>query len=156
MNTFEIKQFEPDYSRLVQDVVKHVLEALGFGFDVTGKDNDLQDIPKNYFCGHGNFWLLMENKKLIGTIALRPLPDGCYELKRFFIDETYRGRGYGNRALQFVIDYAKGRNIKCIRLDTNRKLPGAMHLYGKYGFYEIEPYNEKSDTQHMKWFELRL
>jgi ribosomal protein S18 acetylase RimI-like enzyme len=43
------------------------------------------------------------------------------------------GKGYGNSMMKFLIDYAKGHNIKKINLsvDVTNK---AFHLYERYGF----------------------
>ena len=155
MNNFEIREFEPPYVTRVQDLLNDIIRKLGFDFSILSTDSDLQDIQANYFLESGRFWLLVENEKLIGTIALKPLQNNCYELKRFFISENYRGKGYGNKALEFIMQYARGKNIGCIKLDTNIKSLRAIHLYKKFGFQEIGPYRT-TDKKDMQWFELRL
>lgn len=155
MSNFEIQEFESHYLTQIQSLLKDIFVKLGFGFDLEAKDSDLKDILKNYVVDYGRFWLLVENKKIIGTIALKPFRNDCYELKRFFISEKYRGKGYGNKALQYIINYAKEKKIKSIKLDTNSKLVSAIYLYKKYGFSEIESYRD-AYKKDMKWFELKL
>lgn len=72
MTGFSIEQFKSQYSHQVRDLVKDAFEEFGFGFDLSNKDKDLIDIRKSCFIEHGKFWVLLENKKIIGTIALKP------------------------------------------------------------------------------------
>ena len=155
MTSFSIERFESQYSHQVRDLVKDTFEEFGFGFDLSNNDKDLIDIRKSYFIEHGKFWVLLENEKIIGTIALKPFRNVCYELKRFFIYATHRGKGYGNKALEFVITYVKAKKIETIKLVANSKLHNAIHLYEKYGFHEIVPY-KKSNIKDLKWFEINL
>lgn len=136
----------------VINLLKNIFINLGFEFNLKKIDNDLENIREIYFKEHGKFWILTVDDRIIGTIALKP-SDGFYELKRFFILEEYRGKGYGNSALKYVLEYARQKGINKICLDAHNKLDVAIHLYRKYGFKEILPYKKKDD-KNIKWMGL--
>lgn len=68
------------------------------------------------------------------------------EVKRMYVDETGRGKGIGKLLLDAIIERAKQRGVKLLRLETGIYQPEAKGLYEKYGFYEIGPFgNYKPD-----------
>ncbi|MFW9894874.1 MAG: GNAT family N-acetyltransferase [Candidatus Thorarchaeota archaeon] len=54
---------------------------------------------------------------------------------RFMIDGRYQGKGYGRRAMELVIEYAKSRpNVKVITLHHEPSKGNAGEFYEKLGF----------------------
>lgn len=138
----------------VHRVLNTIFDKLGFKYDLFKIDNDLYRIREIYFKEHGKFWLILIDDKIIGTIALK-LDHGFYELRRFFILEEYRGKGYGNIALKYILAYAKQKGINKVRLDVHKKLKTAIYLYNKYGFKEILPYKNEEEKD-LLWMELLI
>ena len=112
------------------------------------KDKTTFDIFTIYQKSGGEFWVVLDGKKIIGTIALKPLNKIDVELKRFYVDVAYRGKGIGQQLITQAIIVAKEKGFKTIKLDTSKKLAQAHSLFRKIGFKEIDPYldNNKSDT----------
>ncbi len=52
----------------------------------------------------------------------------------FFIDEQYRARGYGKRAIAELFEFAQGQGIKRIDLLSENTNPRAVDFYKKIGF----------------------
>ena len=48
-----------------------------------------------------------------------------------------RGKGYGNLAMRFLIEFSKNKNWSKLILYSNTKLKNSIHLYKKFGFKEI-------------------
>lgn len=128
-----------DKEELIQ-LISLVLIEFGYDPDLEDKESDLNNIPAVYHCEEGCFWILKADDRLIGTIALKPHPDGCYELKRFYIHPDYRSQGYGKMMIRHLLDYAKMKKIHQIRLDTNPNAQAALSIYEKYGFKRISGY----------------
>ena len=63
-------------------------------------------------------------------------------MKRLYVRPEFRGKGIGDQLVQRVIEDAKVIGYSCMLLDTLPFLEGALHMYRKCGFYEIESYND--------------
>ena len=59
-------------------------------------------------------------------------------LDDFFIEESFRGRGYGEKALKSLQEYAKKGGIKRIQLMAENTNPKAIEFYKKHKFNEQE------------------
>ncbi len=59
---------------------------------------------------------------------------GAIRLGDMFIDKNHRGRGFASSLINFIIKYAKEKNIKKIWLWTQEELIPAIKLYEKHGF----------------------
>ena len=67
-----------------------------FNVPVTLADQpDLLDIENFYLKGKGNFWVAVEDEKLIGTIALIDIDNGQAALRKMFVHKDYRGKEKG-------------------------------------------------------------
>ena len=110
--------------------------------DLAGKDKDLLNIESNYLLG-GEFWVLMSNKKIIGTIAIRKLSDS-HEIRRFFILKNYQSKGYGERLLQTVVKWAYFHDVILLRAATMKNGHKIHGLLSKYDFIQTSQYNNSS------------
>lgn len=117
-----------------------------FPFDPSGAHSDLRRIPAEYQCAGGGFWLLAPTDRVIGTVAVRRLPDNIAEVKRLSVLPGYRGLGLGARLLGHAIRQAKEAGFCTVRLDTIRNPGPALHLFEKHGFVEIPRYNDNPDA----------
>ena len=59
-------------------------------------------------------------------------------LDDFFIEESFRGKGYGEKALKNLQEYAKKSGIKRIQLMAENTNPKAIEFYRKHKFNEQE------------------
>lgn len=82
------------------------------------------------------------HEKLAGCIGLRRIDDQNCEMKRLYVRPEFRGMKLGDILVEKIIMEAKEIGYSCILLDTLPFLQSAIHLYKKYGFYEIESYND--------------
>ena len=90
----------------------------------------------------------------IGCGALRTLTPRVGEIKRMWISPRARGLGLGLRLLAELEGVAQKRKMRAIRLDTNKSLREALHLYRSSGYREIERFNDNPYAHH--WFEKAL
>jgi DNA-binding MarR family transcriptional regulator len=74
--------------------------------------------------------------------------------KRIWISSDVRGLGVGRRLLTAMEREVERRKIPLIRLDTNRVLNEAIAMYRRYGYSEIERFNDNPYAHH--WFEKKL
>lgn len=151
----QLLEFTIDMQQQVIQFIEKCFVALGWGYSPNSRHIDTADVEKHYMQ-NGCFWCLFENHVLIGTVAVRTIDfeNKILELKRMFVLPEYQGKGYGRQLLKHAIDYAKEQKYNSICLDTRNELATAQHLYKKYGFKQIDKYNnnEYADV----YFELKL
>lgn len=125
----------------VQALVFGVLCEYGLEPDLRGTDRDIADIETHYIARGGIFELLEgENGELLGTVGLYPMTAETIELRKMYFSVKLRGRGFGTKTLQRMIETARALGFKKIYLETASVLREAVHLYEKFGF---EPTDEK-------------
>jgi DNA-binding MarR family transcriptional regulator/GNAT superfamily N-acetyltransferase len=99
---------------------------------------------------------------ILGRVRGRPVGCGALkfhkkkpaELKRMWIAQSARGLGVGRRLLAELERYARKAGVKVLRLETNRSLSEAIHLYRSSGYVEVEAFNAEPYAHH--WFEKQL
>ncbi|MGO9875932.1 MAG: GNAT family N-acetyltransferase [Acidimicrobiia bacterium] len=101
----------------------------------------------------GGFVLGRHGGVVIGCGGVRPLDPEVGEIKRMWIEAGSRGRGLGSRLLRSLEDLARDRKYERVRLDTNKVLVQAIHLYETRGYRQIDRYNDNPDATHFyeKW-----
>jgi GNAT superfamily N-acetyltransferase len=92
---------------------------------------------------------------LIGSAAIKHLPDGAAELKRLYVRPAARGTGLGKRLAAAAIDRARTLGYTVVRLDTLPKMEAALGIYASLGFKPCEPYAEHP-VAGVLFFELNL
>ncbi len=103
-----------------------------------------------------NFYELLLLARVDGAAAaavgLKDLGDGVCEMKRLYTRPNYRGLGLGRRLCSGLIDQARRRGYRAMRLDTLKRLAAALSLYHQYGFVEIDKYceNPEEDVVYME------
>ena len=114
---------------------------------------DMDDIQKNYFENGGIFLVMTDNDQIICTGAIRKLEDDICELKRLWLLTEYHGQGLGYRMLNELLLFAKEKNYKRIRLETDPIAQSrAVEFYKQIGFYKIPSYTDRGDELAMEMF----
>lgn len=86
---------------------------------------------------------IYEQDNLIGFAMLRKYSDIGYFLWNYAIDIKYQNKGYGTKALLFLIDYFETK-YNALELTTTYTFGNetAKHLYEKIGFIETDIVDE--------------
>jgi GNAT superfamily N-acetyltransferase len=69
--------------------------------------------------------------------ALRPMDTGAVEVKRMYVRDDHRGRGFGRAMLAALEQIAAGRGYRVIRLETGDGQREAIALYERAGYQRI-------------------
>ena len=110
---------------------------VGDGFWLRDFEDELAALPGYYRA------LLVardESGALLGSAAVKHLPDGAAELKRVYVRPPARGTGLGRRLAEAAIDRARELGYEAIRLDTLPQMEAARALYASLGFEPCEPW----------------
>ena len=114
------------------------LEWLDTYFKVEPIDEKVLNNPEREIIDKGGFiFMIQKNYNTIGTFAFIKKSAKIYEFSKMAISPDERGNGYGNMAMEFLIQFAKNKKWSKLILYSNTKLKNSIHLYKKYGFKEI-------------------
>jgi GNAT superfamily N-acetyltransferase len=110
---------------------------------------DADSLPGRFAAPRGGIWLARAGESGVGCVALRPLGDCSAEVKRMFVDASWRGRGVGRALMETLIDGARARGYETLRLGTLADMSAAQALYQSLGFRPIARYraDELIDTR---------
>ena len=134
----ELVQYKEEYKQRVFDFTDRCFEELGKEFEPEGRHYFYNDIEKSFV----SFYCLLDDEKLIGTVALKKIDEYTVELKSLYLDKSYRGQHLGSRLVKAVVDEAGKLGYKSIVLDSMSKYKDALRLYEKYGFKHTERFND--------------
>jgi putative acetyltransferase len=73
--------------------------------------------------------------------ALQDLGENICEVKRIYVRPEFRRKGIARTISEYLLKRANEIGYEKARLDTLRRLTGAVPLYKSLGFTEIAPYN---------------
>lgn len=85
--------------------------------------------------------------------ALRPMEDGAIEVKRMYVREGYRRRGFARAMLNALEQIAEQRGYGMIRLETGKNQPEAITLYESAGYRRIPCYGAYAGDPISRCFE---
>lgn len=116
--------------------------AASIGVDLCFQDFDkeLAGLPGGYVPPGGCLLLALVDDTPAGCVALRRIADGIAEMKRLFVRPEFRGKNLGRVLAGAVIDEARNRGYRRMRLDTLPSMKEAVALYRSLHFREIDPY----------------
>src|SRR5438128_397532 len=97
-----IVPFEARHTDAVLALIGGVFAEYGLTFDPTGYDADLTRIEEKYRGAGGDFWVLEEAGRVVGTVAVVPLSPTEIEIKRVYLEASLRGQGWGRRLVEHV------------------------------------------------------
>ena len=104
-------------------------------------DEELKDPLKKYGPPSGDLVLAYWEDQVAGCIALTKMKDhGACEMKGLYVRPQFRKNKLGRILIEDLLNSAKERHYRIMRLDTFEKLEPAVHLYQQYGFKNISAY----------------
>lgn len=139
MESTQVIEFKNHYKQQVIDLILDI-QTKEFEIPITlNEQPDLQHIPSFYQKNNGNFWVVIEGEKVIGTIALIDIGNAQCALRKMFVMKEYRGKhkAISQKLLDTVFNWCKSKKIREIYLGTVSILHAAQRFYEKNGFKEI-------------------
>ncbi len=104
-------------------------------------DHETENSEEKYGLPCGRLYIAFFDRDIAGCIALRKIDSENCEMKRLYVKPEYRGKNIGSLLVKHIINEARKIGYKHILLDTLPFLQTAIEMYKRYGFYEIESYN---------------
>jgi ribosomal protein S18 acetylase RimI-like enzyme len=134
-NKVEIIDYSPAYKQQFESLNKAWLEKY---FTVEPIDSYVLENPEEAILQHGGVILFAQYEgKVIGTVALKLIEPGVYEMTKMAVDESHHGIGAGKALCAAAIEKAKAIGAQRLILYSTRVLETAIAIYNKLGFKEI-------------------
>lgn len=86
-------------------------------------------------AGYDIWLILKKGQQAAGYLAFRIL-SGEGELFRLGVAPAFRGRGYGKKLMDGMVEYARKNQVAAIVLEVRESNEKARSLYKSYGFRE--------------------
>ena len=114
------------------------IEWLETFFVVEAIDELVLSHPQTEIIDQGGFiFMATLEEVIVGTFAYIKKGNGVYEFTKMAVSPGLRGKGIGNKMMQYAIDFAKEQSWEKILLYSNTVLENSIHIYRKYGFIEV-------------------
>ena len=135
----EVVPYAHEYAEGVVSVILPI-QQVEFGIPITLEAQpDLSDIPGFYQTKAGNFWVAIDDDRVVGTIGLLDIGNGQGALRKMFVAASHRGSEHGvaKHLLDRLLEWASAHRIAEIFLGTTDKFLAAHRFYEKNGFVEV-------------------
>src|SRR5262249_18322401 len=141
-SVFVIRQVRAGDRDAVTRELAAYLAHIGEDLDIDGLDHDIAHWEVEY-DGKAGILLVVERAagELGGTAAVRRLDVRVAEIKRMWVRPAFQGHGLGRRLMDRCLEEARSLGYRIVRLDSEKKMESALHLYRSSGFTEIPDYN---------------
>ena len=133
----EIKKLFLEYTEMLVENDPEFAKYL----ELQNYNSELEHLDDKYGLPDGRLYIAKTDNGIAGCIGLKKIDDKNCEMKRLYVRPAFRGNNIAKKLVEVIIDDAKRIGYQSMFLDTLPFLEGAIHLYKKLGFYEIESYN---------------
>jgi len=134
----------------VRELFLEYAQSIGVDLSFQNFDEELASLPGDYDPILVARW----DGEVAGCVAMHRYDDVC-EMKRLYIRPQFRAHKIGRALALRIIDEARARGYRAMRLDTLPAMQGAMRLYESLGFVDIEPYRY-NPIEGTRFMELKL
>lgn len=116
-------------------LVRDVLAEFGLAFG-TGSETDAQlaGLPASYRDAGGEFFVLIDENRVIGIAGVFPLEPGIFELRKMYLLPLARGLHAGQKLFDACLGFCRRHDAKSIVLDTRDDMKAAIAFYERRGF----------------------
>jgi len=136
-----IREYNEDDRKKVEEMITKVLFEL-FGEHLIRKLEDFKE--------YSIFYVVEDDKRIVGTAALKDMGGGNGKLKRMYLLADYRKKGLGQRLFDKILSFAKEHKFNRIVLSTEQRLKASHKFYEKNGFVDIKNVNWEKDFADLK------
>ncbi|WP_435355440.1 GNAT family N-acetyltransferase [Emticicia sp. SJ17W-69] len=139
----------------IKNLFREYAKFLEISLDFQDFESELAKLPAKYAEPEGAIFLAKIDSQPAACVALWKLEEGICEMKRLYVKPEFQGLGLGKKMTQTIIEEAKGKGYKIMKLDTLKRLQSANYLYASLGFRETQPYNYNPESD-VAYFEKEL
>jgi len=106
----------------VRELITEYASSLGVDLSFQDLDHELATLETFYELT----LLARDDERVAGCVALRRIDDEICEMKRLYVRQEFRGISLGRELAERIIDAARDRGYKRMRLDTLPTMTAAL------------------------------
>jgi GNAT superfamily N-acetyltransferase len=126
---------------IIRDLFREYEKELNEDICFQDFEEELKHPLKKYGPPSGDLLLAYWEDEIAGCIALSGMKEaGACEMKRLYVKPLFRKNKIGKLLVEDLLNSAKEKEYKKMRLDTFLKLQPAINLYQQFGFENISAY----------------
>jgi ribosomal protein S18 acetylase RimI-like enzyme len=135
----EFRLATPADAELLLDLMRDYYAFDGHHYDREPAREALLGLLSNPNFGFA--WLVFDSGTPVGYIvlcfgySLEYLGRDAF-IDEFYLIESYRGRGWGRKTLEFVVEQARQHQVRAIHLEVVQRNTAALEFYRKLGFQD--------------------
>ncbi len=133
---FVIRAWTPPAREEAAAIIRDVLREYGLPWEPSGADRDVLEVETFYTTVGGEFWVVEQQGRLVGTAAYYPIERGnkAVEIRKMYLSPTVRGKGLGKYLLHQLEEAIAQRGFQEIWIETASVLKEAVMLYESNGY----------------------
>lgn len=133
---FQIRFWEQRDREEAAEIIRSALAEYGLPWEPSGADRDVFQVEDAYLAVGGEFWVIEQQGKLVGTGAYYPVERGekAVEIRKMYLSSAVRGKGLGRYLLQELEKAIASRGFQEIWIETASVLKEAVKLYESSGY----------------------
>ena len=95
---------------------------------------DLLQFDAHYTAPRGAFWIVRDDRHVVGSVGVDRKDERTAELKRLYVDASLRGRGIGQRLVETVLEWTREEGLARLVLWSDTRFARGHRFYEKLGF----------------------
>jgi putative acetyltransferase len=138
---FLIRAWQPGDRAGAAEVIAQVLMECGLATDGLavepgGADWDVLHVETAYWQQGGEFWVVEQQGRLVGTAGYYPIRRGqsAVEIRKMYLRPEVRGLGLGRYLLETLEQAIRQQGFQQIWVETASVLEAAVQLYESSGY----------------------
>ena len=133
---FLIRDWQKQDRNFAAAVIRDILREYGLPWQPESADKDVLEIENAYWNKGGEFWVVEQENKIVGTAAYYPIKRGqqAVEIRKMYLLPFVRGMGLGIYLLEQLEIRIATKGFQEIWIETASILQEATKLYEKNGY----------------------
>jgi putative acetyltransferase len=133
---FLIRAWQPSDRQTAFDLIATVLKEYGLDSQPNLADWDVWNVEQAYLATGGQFWIVEQAGRMVGTAAFYPVERGekAVEIRKMYLVPAVRGQGLGRFLLGELEVAIAHLGYTQIRIETASVLKEAVRLYEGNGY----------------------
>ena len=124
----------------VRALFSEYASSIGVDLSFQDFDREFENLPGEYAPPSGCILLARMGSEPVGCVALRRISEEICEMKRLYVNSSFRRKSIGRKLSESVIAEARSRGYRIMKLDTLPSMRDALRLYESLGFAKTTPY----------------
>jgi|GEM_PF-5323039 len=153
----EIRAARAEEKEEIKEFIDRIMKDEGI-YDPNYGYADIEELEEAYGEENGVLYVAKDKGQIVGTIGVFGINGELSHLRRWYLDEGYRGKKIGKKLLDKALAYSEEAGYLGITGVTEHELKRAFGIYEKNGFrvfkstekfnYIVKPHQE--DTEELE------